>query len=250
MPLFHGVLPGIVVDNVDPLAQGRVKVRVDAVFPPRHTGEIWVRVATLMAGDRRGSWFMPDIDDEVLVACDAYDSNLAYMVGALWSDARRPPETMQAGNYKKVLRSRNGVEVTLNDENGQESFVIETPGGQKVTLEDGRRSVEIKDANGNVLELDSGGITVNASSRLRVQSAGTVEIEDANGNGLKLDAAGITVNASSKLRVQSAGTVEISCSMLTVNAGMSRFSGVVQCDTMISNSVVSASYTPGAGNIQ
>ena len=37
--------------------------------------------------------------------------------------------------------------------------------------------------------------------------------------------------------------------MVTVNAGMSKFSGVVQCDTVISNSVMSATYTPGAGNI-
>lgn len=215
MPLFHGVLPAIVVDNVDPLAQGRVKVRLNAVFPPRHPGELWVRVATLMAGDRSGSWFMPDIDDEVLVACDAYDSNLGYVVGALWSDAHRPPETMQAGNYKKVLRSRNGVEVALNDQDGQESFVIKTPGGQKVMLRDGPGSVEISDSNGNTLRLETSGITVTSSATVHVQ----------------------------------ASTVKISCGMLTVDSGMSKFFGVVQCDTMISNNVVSASYTPGAGNV-
>jgi hypothetical protein len=30
---------------------------------------------------------------------------------------------------------------------------------------------------------------------------------------------------------------------------MSKFSGVVQADTVIANNVIGASYTPGAGNI-
>jgi hypothetical protein len=43
--------------------------------------------------------------------------------------------------------------------------------------------------------------------------------------------------------------VNVNSGVVTVNAGMSKFSGVVQCDTLITNSVVSNSYTPGAGNI-
>jgi hypothetical protein len=43
--------------------------------------------------------------------------------------------------------------------------------------------------------------------------------------------------------------MEVSAGMVTVNAGMSKFSGVVQCDTLITNAVISTSYTPGAGNI-
>jgi len=65
---------------------------------------------------------------------------------------------------------------------------------------------------------------------------------------LKLESSGVTLTASAKVTIN-AGTMEISAGMLTVNAGMSKFSGVVQADTVISNSVVSASYTPGAGNI-
>ena len=71
---------------------------------------------------------------------------------------------------------------------------------------------------------------------------------DSNGNFVKLEPSGITVNASAKVTIQ-ASQVEVSAGMVTVNAGMSKFSGVVQCDTLISNSVVSASYTPGAGNV-
>jgi len=215
---WYGVYPALVTDIKDPDNEGRVKVSLP--WAPDTGGgryEAWARLATMMGGANRGSWFVPDPNDEVLVAFEAGDTRRPYVVGALWNGSDSPPESMDGGgnNYKKVLRSRNGVKVTLNDQDGQESFVAETPGGQKITLKDG---------------------------------PGSVEIVDSNGNSVKLEAAGITINAAAKVTV-SAGTMEISAGMLTVNAGMSKFSGVVQADTVISNSVVSASYTPGAGNI-
>ncbi len=159
----------------------------------------------------------PPANDEVLVAFEFGDPRRPYVVGALWNGVDSPPESMDGAgrNFKKVIRSRNGVKVTLDDTDGQEQFVCETPGGQKVTLKDG---------------------------------PGTVTIEDSNGNSIKLETAGITVTASAKVTVN-ASAVEVSAGMVTVNAGMSKFSGVVQCDTLISNAVVSTSYTPGAGNI-
>jgi hypothetical protein len=75
-----------------------------------------------------------------------------------------------------------------------------------------------------------------------------VEVKDSNGNVLKMESSGVTLTCAAKVTV-SASTAEISAGMLTVNAGMSKFSGVVQADTVITNSVVSASYTPGAGNV-
>jgi uncharacterized protein involved in type VI secretion and phage assembly len=170
-----------------------------------------------MGGNNRGSWFIPDVNDEVLIVFEGGDPRRPYVLGGLWNGSDSPPESMDGAgnNYKKILRSRNGVKITLDDSDGRESCVVETPGGQKITLKDG---------------------------------PGTVEIVDSNGNSVKLEASGITVNASAKVTIN-ASTAEISAGMLTVNAGMSKFSGVVQADTVISNSVVSSSYTPGAGNI-
>ena len=214
---FYGVYAALVTDIADPEGQGRVRVKLPWA-PDGDAGyEAWARLATMMAGNERGTWFIPDVDDEVLVAFEAGDARRPYVVGALWNGQDAPPETMDGAgnNYLKVIRSRNGVKVTLDDQDGQEKLILETPGGQKVTLKDGPGVVEVMDANGNSVTLESAGITVQASAK-------------------------VTINAS---------TVEVSASMVTVNAGMSRFSGVVQADTVITNSVVSASYTPGAGNI-
>jgi len=215
---WYGVFPALVTDIRDPDNQGRVKISLPwAPDTGSDRYEAWARLATMMGGNNRGSWFIPDVNDEVLVSFEAGDPRRPYVLGGLWNGSDTPPESMDGAgnNEKKVLRSRNGVKLTLDDTDGQEQFIVETPGGQKITLKDG---------------------------------PGTVTIEDSNGNSIKLESAGITVNASAKVTI-SCSLAEVSASLLTVNAGMSKFSGVVQCDTLISNTVISATYTPGAGNI-
>ncbi len=215
---WYGVFPALVTDIKDPDGQGRVKVTLPwSADTASARYETWARVATMMGGKNRGSWFIPDTDDEVLVVFEGGDPRRPYVIGGLWNGTDAPPESMDGAgnNYKKVLRSRNGVKVTLDDQDGQEKLILETPGGQKLTMKDGPGAVEIVDSNGNSIKLETAGITITAAAK-------------------------VTVNASQ---------VAVSAGMVTVDAGMSKFSGVVQCDTLISNCVVSASYTPGAGNI-
>jgi uncharacterized protein involved in type VI secretion and phage assembly len=215
---WYGVFPGLVSDIKDPDDQGRVKITLPW-SPDTGSGqyEAWARLATFMGGNNRGSWFIPDVNDEVLIVFEGGDPRRPYVIGGLWNGNDSPPDSMDGAgnNYRKVLRSRNGVKLTLDDSDGQEKFIAETPGGQKITLKDGPGAVEIVDSNGNSIKLETSGITVTASSK-------------------------VTINAT---------LVKVSASMVTVDAAMSKFSGIVQADTVITNSVVSASYTPGAGNI-
>ena len=73
-------------------------------------------------------------------------------------------------------------------------------------------------------------------------------VEDASGNSVTLESSGVTVVAAAQVSVKATAQVERG-GTVTVNAGMSKFSGVVQCDTLIANTVISSAYTPGAGNI-
>ena len=215
---WYGAFPALVTDINDPEGLGRVKIALP--WSPDTAGaryETWARLATFMAGNNRGSWFIPDVDDEVLIVFEGGDPRRPYVIGSLWNGKDKPPESMDGAgkNFKKVLRSRNGVKLTMDDTDGREQFILETPGGQKLTLKDGPGAVEVVDSNGNSIKMEASGITITASAK-------------------------VTINASQ---------VAVSAGMVTVDAAMSKFSGVVQCDTMISNSVISASYTPGAGNI-
>ena len=215
---LFGVYPATVLDITDPDNQGRV--RVSLPWSPDSSGpgyEAWARLATLMAGNNRGTWFIPDVGDEVLVAFESGDPRHPIVIGALWNGQDSPPEQMDGGgeNNKKEIVSRNDIRIILDDTQGQETVTIQTPGGQKMVLQDG---------------------------------PGLIELSDSNGNSIKMDSSGITLTTSANLNIQ-ASMVKAGANLVTVTSGMSQFSGVIQSDTCITNSVISASYTPGAGNI-
>jgi uncharacterized protein involved in type VI secretion and phage assembly len=207
-----------VVSLDDPDRRNRVQVKLiafDGVADQDTT--MWARVVAPFAGDDRGAFFLPDVDDEVFVVLVQGDARHPLVLGGLWNGAAKSPADIESGgtNRYKRIKSKNGIVVTLDDQQGQETLELETPGGQKLTLKDG---------------------------------PGTVTIEDSNGNSIKLESAGITVQASAKVKVQAAN-VEVSAGMVKVDAAMSKFSGIVKCDVLMTNSVISSSYTPGAGNV-
>jgi uncharacterized protein involved in type VI secretion and phage assembly len=215
---FYGAYPALVTDVRDPDNQGKVKVSLP--WSPDGSGasySAWARLSTFMAGNNQGSWFIPDTNVEVLVIFLGGDPRNPCVIGALWNGQDAPPQTMDGAgqNNVKQLCSRNGVKITLNDTQGAESLKLETPGGQSILLQDGPGSIQVQDSNGNTLTLDTSGVTINTSAQVSV----------------------------------TASQAQVTAGMVTVNAGMSMFNGVVQSDTVITNSVVSASYTPGAGNI-
>jgi len=204
----QGVYRAVVTDVRDKEGMGRVQVEVRDAAPGAAPGAardtepdaalepMWARVSTLMAGDRRGTWFVPDVGDEVLVAFQGGDPRQPIVLGSLWSASDRPPETMDpAGrNAVRVIRTGAGLEIRLDD--AAERVVVSTPDGASITLEHGT---------------------------VRIQASGSVEID--------------------------ASQMTLSAGLLQVQAGMARFGGVVQCDTLVANSVVASSYTPGAGNV-
>jgi len=219
MATLQGVHSASVVDNRDPDGLGRVLVRVAGVSDAASTTDLWARVATLMAGRNRGTWFIPEVGDEVLVAFEREDVRFPYVLGALWNAKDRPPAE-QVGTVK-LIRSHNGLTIRMRDDNT--SLIIETPGGQRITLQDAPGSVRVEDASGNAVTVTPSGVTISAKTTVTVAAA-----------------AKVTLTASS---------IELNAGTLSVNAGAAHFSGVVQCETLISNSVVSATYSPGTGNL-
>ncbi|HET8797747.1 MAG TPA: phage baseplate assembly protein V [Thermoanaerobaculia bacterium] len=215
---WFGVYPAVVSNINDPESQGRVKITLPwAPDTGSEKYDAWARIATLMAGGKRGSWLIPDVGDEVLVAFEGGDPRRPFVLGGLWNGQDAPPESMDSAgkNYKKVLRSRNGVKVTLDDTDGREQFIAETPGGQKFTLKDGPGSIEIADSNGNSIRMEASGITINTSAAL-------------------------TINAS---------TMTVNASSVTVTGSTTLSSTLMVGASITTPSITSASYTPGAGNV-
>ncbi|WP_270938359.1 phage baseplate assembly protein V [Falsiroseomonas oryzae] len=217
-PVMAGVYPALVRDVQDPESQGRVRVELPWLGGDASGAQAWARLATLMAGADRGTWFIPEVGDEVLVAFQGGDPSRPVVIGALWNGQDAPPETMDSANNIRSITSRSGHRVLLDDTQGAEKVEVETQGGQKLTLDDA--------------------------------AGGTVTLEHSNGVKLKMDAAGnVEITANARVTVNAPAQLSVSAGMVQVDAGISRFSGVVQCDTLIATSVVGTSYTPGAGNV-
>ena len=218
--LYGGSYLAKVVSVNDPEGLSRVQVRLvsfdgaDAQDLP-----IWARVAMPFAGNNRGAFFIPDVDDEVLVSFVNGDPRQPIVIGGLWNGNDSPPEQL-GGSGDSVDRwtitGKAGTRIAIVEEQASDATIsFTTPGGV---------SGELTDSGGGKIEFRIGGTTVT------------------------YDQQGVTVNTAMNVKVQ-ATQVEISAAMVTVNSALSKFSGVVQADTVITNSVISASYTPGVGNI-
>jgi uncharacterized protein involved in type VI secretion and phage assembly len=213
---YYGVYPATVSSNQDPDNQGRVQVQLP--WCPDPSGgqyQVWARLATTMAGANRGTWMIPEVGDEVLVAFLAGDPKWPYVVGALWNGQDAPPESMDADNDIRSITSRTGIKIKMDDTSGAVTLTLQTPGQQSVTLADAGSSITLSDSNGNSISMGPSGISVTASGQL-------------------------TLNASS-------GTVNIGS--VNANSAMWTYSGAIMCDTIIASTVVGTTYMPGAGNL-
>jgi uncharacterized protein involved in type VI secretion and phage assembly len=178
--------------------------------------ELWARLASPYAGAGIGAWFEPAVGSEVLVAFIAGDPGAPCILGGLWSQANPPPpETAQTGRPgRHVIRTTVGAELRLGTAPGDAPVALSTEGGAEVVIE----------------------------------ADGAVRIADRFGNRVQLDGRGVTVEASGKLAV-AAASLHVASGMMTIDAGMVKASGVLQCETLVASSVVAQSYTPGAGNV-
>ncbi|KAF5420501.1 MAG: phage tail protein [Candidatus Methanomarinus sp.] len=196
---INGVVVGIVTNNKDPDGMGRIKV----TFPTLSDDDesFWARMSTLMAGKDRGSFFLPEVEDEVLVAFGHGDIDDPYIIGALWNGVDTPPETNSDGkNNIRKIKSRSGHEIILNDEKQKEKLEIHTNKGHTITLDDsaGAEKISIIDkTEKNLIEIDSvqNSIKIESTMKLNIKSK-MVEIES---DGMMTLKAGATLTLQGAL---------------------------------------------------
>jgi phage baseplate assembly protein gpV len=130
----YSIAPGIVVDNLNVLSEGRVQVHIPSLpsFDP------WARVVGLGAGDSRGFIWVPQAQDEVLVAFNANDERDAYVLGGLWSTLNRPPISVPTDFLvKRVLQTgvAGAPGHTVEFDDALQSVTIKTSTSQKIVMD-------------------------------------------------------------------------------------------------------------------
>jgi uncharacterized protein involved in type VI secretion and phage assembly len=240
-----GVVTGVVKSVEDPDQQGRVQVSFP--FLGGQNDSTWAPVATLMAGGGRGSWFMPEVGDEVLVAFNQEDVAHPFIIGFLWNGQDKPPVTDTDISAKvRRLRTVSGHRIDFDDTGGSEKITIHTQGGHEIVMDDSPGA-------GNI------SITTKGTQKIQMQDTpASVNIETAGQNQISISDAPPTITISVpagivnvnclEANVTASAALNVTAATLNVSAPIAIFDGVVQAQTLIANAVVGAAYTPAPGN--
>jgi uncharacterized protein involved in type VI secretion and phage assembly len=195
----YGVVTGVVVSIADPEEQGRVKVK----FPWLEDQESsWARVMTFMAGNDRGALFRPEVEDEVLVLFDHGDMRFPYIIGALWNGQDVAPSEggSNADNHVRLIKSRSGHIIKLDD----------TPGSEKI---------EITDKTGNntiLIDTASNTVTISTDADIRLQAPNGKLLLEGSEVGIK-SSGSVKMEAGSSMDVEAGGTMNISGVTVNIN---------------------------------
>lgn len=168
MSRYVGVVTGIVKSVDDPQGMGRIEVQFPWLSDTQRSA--WAPVAVPLAGRNRGQYFMPEIEDEVLVAFEHGDFDHPFIIGFLWNGVDTPPETT---NQNRVIKTPGGHTIRFEDADGAKKIIIRSNAGHTVLLDDEQHEVKVsgeQGANEFTIHTTTGVITIKAAAQISVQA--------------------------------------------------------------------------------
>lgn len=196
---IFGVTVGIVTNNQDPDGQGRIRVKLPWLSNEEES--FWARVLTPMAGNDRGFYFLPEVDDEVLVAFEHGRAEFPYILGSLWNGQDAPPESNDDGeNNMRTIKSRSGHIIRLNDTDGEEKIEI----------------IDKSESNQIIIDTAENTVTIVADSDITIQTGNGKLILSGNGIEIKSQAE-VKVEAGSDMNLEAGGQMTIKGATVNIN---------------------------------
>lgn len=228
-PPASGLLPGIqglhigVVTKLteDPDSENRIQVKVPLLNITPNT--IWARLGHFSAANSVGAWFVPNVNDEVVLGFINNDPNQAVILGSLYSGKYAPPYEYTDDNFKRAIITPEKLKVEMDDE--KKIITITTPEKNSVVLDDDAKSITIQDQNKNKVELSSNGIVLSSEKDITLKAKGNIVLDATSKAEIKAkqdtSISGLNVNAKAQvgLKLTGSATAEISASGQTVVKG-------------------------------
>ncbi|NER12057.1 type VI secretion system tip protein VgrG [Leptobacterium flavescens] len=219
VPAINGLQIGKVVQlQDDPEGENRILVRLPII--DNSARGVWARVATLDAGNERGSFFLPEIEDEVIVGFLNDDPRDAIVLGMVNSSAKPAPITAQDVNHEKGFVTRSKMRVHFNDDT--KTITIDTPAGNSIKLDEDSTSITVEDQNGNLMKMNTSGIEINSPKDIKIEATGKIDIKA--GMAMSLEAAQMSASAKASMEVKGAttklsadGITEVKGSLVNIN---------------------------------
>ncbi|GHE63698.1 type VI secretion system tip protein VgrG [Roseivirga thermotolerans] len=235
-PLASGQLPGIqglqngTVKQINEDPDGEFRVLVDVpIIAPGGDG-VWARYANFYATNEAGSFFYPEVGDEVVLGFLNDDPRYPIVLGSLYnSNSKNAPYTPDETNSTKAIVTKNKLKLIFDDEN--KVVTIITPGENQMVWSDQDQSITIKDQNENSIEMSSSGITIKSASSMTLQAAESITMKAGEsvtvqgGESVSIQGASISAQADMEASIEggtstsiSGGTeVSISGAMVMIN---------------------------------
>ncbi|MDB9540224.1 phage baseplate assembly protein V [Anabaenopsis tanganyikae CS-531] len=215
---FYGVTIGVVTNIKDPDGVGRIKVKFPWLSDEDESA--WARVMTPMAGEDRGFYFLPEVDDEVLVAFEHGDIAFPYILGSLWNGKDKPPlENDDGENNIRMIKSRSGHKIVLDDTEDKEKIIIEDKSGKNIiTIDCEKNSLSVQIEEDINIEA-KGKITIKSTDKDIAIECKNLEIKTQQ--ECKIEAgSNCSIEAKSKAEFAAKSGLEITCAAgVKVNNG-------------------------------
>ncbi|AZA57057.1 type VI secretion system tip protein VgrG [Chryseobacterium shandongense] len=206
IPAISGLHVGIVSQlESDPDGEDRILVQIPIINNEEEG--IWARVATLDAGENRGSFFRPEIGDEVIIGFINDDPNDAVVLGMLNSSTKPAPIVASDDNHEKGFVTRSEMKMIFNDD--KISYTLETPKGKKVIVDEDADIIKIEDEHANTFTINKDGISMESSKDIKIKAKGDINMEGVN----------INVKASAQLKAEGSSGSELKSGAVTVVKG-------------------------------
>ncbi len=217
---INGVVVAIVTDNNDPNNAARVKLKFPWLDDSYESD--WARLAQLGAGPDSGAHFIPEVNDEVLVAFEFGDIRRPYVVGSLHNGQDKPKLGQGLFDNGKVKRrgfiSRKGHQFIFFDDASKAGMAfISSDGKLKISLNETNSEIHIS-SKGKVHVESQQDMTLESQANLNLKASQGIKLEAGSSLDLK-GTSGATLDGGPQLEVKASGQLKVTGAMVDVNSG-------------------------------